>query len=739
MLTAHCKRGPLQGLRAVLMLALALCFGAGVAGAATQLPVSNGVGPIIDGNGDDLIAFASSIGATGCAQDLVDSRDDIVIADPQIIVCGTLEDTTVPPDGVNDYFINGFDVRRFVLVYDRPNKNLYLLFRVEGIIGDVDGNGKPDDSQCPPAVTSFPDQPGIGSQENYQLRLDTDCDGQNPEIEIEVGGVGTDQITVVGATTGVNSMAYRPGNVPGHDLEVLITNIDLPPVFRLSANANASFDGLGEDITSTETCGAPVPSIDLTKSVSVPVLCPGASADFTMVVTNTGNVDLADITLVDNLPAGLTYTSTVSNTCGGAVNAVGGQITYGPFGLATGASCTIVMRVGRTAGCTGEQTNNASVDGYFTSPCVNGGDPTLVSDNASASILCGNVTCSIDAPDTRVCTGETVQICGPIGDYTYLWNTGATTRCITVGAGTYSLVITEVASGCVSTNPCEVTITTEPCVENCPRTVGFWGAQCALRDNGSQKFTLSQLTQIAECIDSRSAFFNWAQGTDFDMFCRALSTSNMTVRVQAKRQFAGVLANMCTDFLNLQPSRGGEIYLDPGTPIRCSGLMATNLGDLIEEVDAILAELEGMSLNDPMVKSRYGDLISCLDGINNGMNIPVSEDCEHGGTMPMGDEFSSEGGGSVELYRPIPNPFTGTTAFAYKVDATDATVDITVYDVAGRQIRKLVSGVQGAGQYTVSWDGRNDAGVQATRGVYFVRTIIAGAKASTNRVLYLSE
>ena len=182
-----------------------------------------------------------------------------------------------------------------------------------------------------------------------------------------------------------------------------------------------------------------------------------------------------------------------------------------------------------------------------------------------------------------------------------------------------------------------MTIIEDPCeVNNCPRTVGFWGAQCAQKGNGSTKFTRDQVTQIASCIDDRSAFFNWAAGTDFDMFCRALSTANMTQRVQAKRQFAGVLANMCTDALNLQPSQGGKIFLDPSTAVSCSGLTSTTLGALVDEVDAILAELEGMSLNDPAVKNRYGQLISCLDAINNGMNISVRSDCEHGGTTADG-------------------------------------------------------------------------------------------------------
>jgi len=72
-----------------------------------------------------------------------------------------------------------------------------------------------------------------------------------------------------------------------------------------------------------------------------------------------------------------------------------------------------------------------------------------------------------------VCPGETVEICGPAGGFSYLWNTGATTRCITVGAGTYSLVVTELASGCASTNPCAVTITEDPrpnCTIDAPDT-----------------------------------------------------------------------------------------------------------------------------------------------------------------------------------------------------------------------------------------------------------------------------
>ena len=125
-----------------------------VAGAAPRTLGFEGAAPVIDGNGDDLINFAAGIDATSCAVVADDLRDDIAIADPKIVVCAPLSDTNNPPDGIDDYFVNGFDLRKFVLVYDRPNKNLYVLWRMEGIVGDIDGNLTPDNSDCLPPPRS---------------------------------------------------------------------------------------------------------------------------------------------------------------------------------------------------------------------------------------------------------------------------------------------------------------------------------------------------------------------------------------------------------------------------------------------------------------------------------------------------------------------------------------------------------------------------------------------------------
>jgi flagellar hook assembly protein FlgD len=45
-------------------------------------------------------------------------------------------------------------------------------------------------------------------------------------------------------------------------------------------------------------------------------------------------------------------------------------------------------------------------------------------------------------------------------------------------------------------------------------------------------------------------------------------------------------------------------------------------------------------------------------------------------------------------------------------------VELTIYNLLGQQIRKLVNAKQPAGFYQVEWDGRDDAGHEAASGLY---------------------
>jgi sugar lactone lactonase YvrE len=81
-----------------------------------------------------------------------------------------------------------------------------------------------------------------------------------------------------------------------------------------------------------------------------------------------------------------------------------------------------------------------------------------------------------------------------------------------------------------------------------------------------------------------------------------------------------------------------------------------------------------------------------------------------------------------------PNPFNPYTTVSFSI-AFQHDVRIEIHDAAGRRIATLVSGEYPAGEFHVSWDGRDWAGEEAASGVYFL-TFKAG-KMSQSRKLVL--
>ena len=87
-----------------------------------------------------------------------------------------------------------------------------------------------------------------------------------------------------------------------------------------------------------------------------------------------------------------------------------------------------------------------------------------------------------------------------------------------------------------------------------------------------------------------------------------------------------------------------------------------------------------------------------------------------------------------------PNPFNPETWIPYQL-AESAEVTLTIYDMNGHLVRRLVLGHQAAGVYqsrnrAVYWDGRNQLGESVASGLYFY-TLIAGEFTATRRMLIL--
>lgn len=80
---------------------------------------------------------------------------------------------------------------------------------------------------------------------------------------------------------------------------------------------------------------------------------------------------------------------------------------------------------------------------------------------------------------------------------------------------------------------------------------------------------------------------------------------------------------------------------------------------------------------------------------------------------------------AVSLAQNYPNPFNASTTIAFELQQ-DASLEVTVLDVLGRQINCLVHERKSAGRYSLKWDGKDDAGRAATSGVYFYRIQMGG-------------
>lgn len=69
----------------------------------------------------------------------------------------------------------------------------------------------------------------------------------------------------------------------------------------------------------------------------------------------------------------------------------------------------------------------------------------------------------------------------------------------------------------------------------------------------------------------------------------------------------------------------------------------------------------------------------------------------------------------------FPNPFNPAATIRYEL-AGPTPVQLRIYDLQGRLVRNLVDGfVRDGGRYTVTWDGRDDAGRMSATGVYLYR------------------
>jgi hypothetical protein len=91
---------------------------------------------------------------------------------------------------------------------------------------------------------------------------------------------------------------------------------------------------------------------------------------------------------------------------------------------------------------------------------------------------------------------------------------------------------------------------------------------------------------------------------------------------------------------------------------------------------------------------------------------------------------------SLRLSHVRPNPATGTAWFDLEIPAHSGPVAVSIHDVAGRLVRRIVDGVLERGRHTRDWDGTDGSGNPVAPGVYFVR-LEAGERSAVRKMVLL--
>ncbi len=93
------------------------------------------------------------------------------------------------------------------------------------------------------------------------------------------------------------------------------------------------------------------------------------------------------------------------------------------------------------------------------------------------------------------------------------------------------------------------------------------------------------------------------------------------------------------------------------------------------------------------------------------------------------------GGGPLRFESIRPNPVRSQSTVVYNLPAT-SDVSLVVYDIRGRLVSRLVTGVQSAGRHTATWNGLGSGNGRVAAGIYFLR-LETGGETVTQKIVLL--
>lgn len=440
-------------------------------------------------------------------------------------------------------------------------------------------------------------------------------------------GAGTQQITITQSGTYSVSVQFPSGCINSDAITVTINN---PPTYSLGADTsscgnNVVIDG-GSGYTSyTWSTGGTSQTETITSSDTISI-----------VVTDANGCTMTDTIGITLNPAPLVNLGPDIVQCGGSALLDAGN----PGSLYFWSNST------------SSQTTSVSTTGtYYVDVLTQAGCAS--SDTVNVTINYQPVQSL--GPDTSICLASVVLDAGNPGS-TYLWSNSMTTQTVTVGSGTYSVLITD-SAGCSIMDTITVTTNTPPNVVASADTAICPGGTANLSATGALTYLWSNnATSNPTGVNPTTNTSYYVTGTDANG-CQASDVVIVTILNPATASFTHTVAMATAYFTNT--STGAFSYswnFDDGSPLDNSANPAHTY--TVNGVYTVTLTVTG-----PCGTVTYTQTITISD-------------------VGVGDNDLEN---SLIIY-PNPNGGEFTVSFNF-AEAKDVTITLT--DVAGREITRM--------------------------------------------------
>ncbi|MEO8148244.1 MAG: T9SS type A sorting domain-containing protein, partial [Bacteroidia bacterium] len=381
-------------------------------------------------------------------------------------------------------------------------------------------------------------------------------------------------------------------------------------------------------------------------------------------------------------------------------------------------------------------------------------------------------TCSITG-SSSICQGNSTQLCAPTNS-SYLWNTGATTQCITVTTnGTYRVTVTN-ANGCTSSCSKVITVKALP---NCSITgnssvcEGSSAQWCApgglaaylwsegkttkcISVNTAGTYTIT-VTNTNGCTSSCSKALTVnplpatfaitgksaiCQGSSAQLcapagyssyiWSTAKTTQCVTENSAATYTVTVTNSNGCTR------KQSKKLTVNPLPSCAITGNTVIKSGTTTNLCVAIVAGNTyhwntGATSNCITVSTagNYTVTVTNNKGCTSSCSVHVTVEIAREGI----DDGSANVAGNIEA-KAFPNPFHSSTTIEFKNNNNDAHITVEIFNITGEKIAVLFDGDMSAGEVReVKFDAAN-----LGDGVYFYR-ITSGEAVLNGRVVLIRE